>query len=185
MTDQAIIDLFWQRSEDAIRNTSQQYGRYLTKIAMNILNHREESEECVNDTYFSAWEQIPPERPQRLLPYLGRITRCLALNRHDYWAAQKRNSQFTLQLSELEECLPGADSVEAQYESGEVAAAISAFLRTQGADARNVFIRRYWFSDSIEEIARQFKMSESKVKSMLFRTRNKLKKHLESEGYPI
>lgn len=99
MTDQTIIDLFWQRSEDAIRNTSQKYGKYLMKIAMNILKYYEESEECVNDTYFAAWEQIPPDRPQKLLPYLGCITRCLVLNRYDYLTAQKRNAEFTLPYS--------------------------------------------------------------------------------------
>lgn len=185
MTDQTIIDLFWQRSEAAIRNTSQKYEKYLTKIAMNILNYYEEAEECVNDTYLTAWNQIPPDRPQKLLPYLGRITRCLALNRHDYLTAQKRNAAFTLQLSELEECLTGTDSAETQYEAGEVAAVISAFLRAQSPDICNIFIRRYWFSDSIAEIASRFHMSESKVKSILFRTRNRLKKHLESEGYHI
>lgn len=98
---------------------------------MNILKYYEESEECVNDTYFAAWEQIPPDRPQKLLPYLGRITRCLALNRYDYLTAQKRNVEFTLQLSELEECLTGTDSIETQYESGEVASSISSFLKMQ------------------------------------------------------
>ena len=185
MTDQTIIDLFWQRSEDAIRNTSKKYGKYLTKIAMNILKYYEESEECVNDTYFAAWKQIPPDRPQKLLPYLGRITRCLALNRYDYLTAQKRNVEFTLQLSELEECLTGTDSIEMQYESGKVASSISSFLKMQNSDVRNIFIRRYWFSDSITEIASRFNMSESKVKSTLFRTRKRLKKHLESEGYHV
>lgn len=185
MTDQTIIDLFWQRSEEAIRNTSKKYGRYLMKIAMNILNYYEESEECVNDTYLMAWEQIPPDRPQKLLSYLGRITRCLALNRYDYLTAQKRNIEFTLQLAELEDCLTGTDSLETQYESGELASVISAFLREQSSDTRNIFIRRYWFSDSIMEIASRFNMSESKVKSILFRTRKRLKKHLESEGYHI
>lgn len=185
MTDQTIVDLFWQRSEDAIQNTSQKYGKYLTKIAMNILNQYEESEECVNDTYLSAWNQIPPERPQNLLPYLGRITRCLALNRYDYLKAQKRNAAFDVQLSELEECLTGGESAETQYEAGEVSAAISAFLRTQKEEARNIFIRRYWYSDSITEIGERFYMSESKVKSILFRTRNRLKMYLESEGYRI
>lgn len=185
MTDQTIIELFWQRSEEAIRSTAQKYGAYLMKIAMNILSHYEESEECVSDTYFTAWNQIPPTRPQRLLPYLGRITRCLALNRYDYLTAQKRNSELTLQLSELEECLSGTDSPELQYESGELAGAISAFLRTQSADARNIFIRRYWFSDSIALIADRFQISESKVKTTLFRTRNRLRKYLEGEGYRI
>lgn len=185
MTDQTIVELFWQRSEDAIKNTDEKYGKYLTKIAMNVLGHHEEAEECVNDTYFSAWKQMPPDRPQKLSAYLGRITRCLALNRYDYLTAQKRNAEFTLQLSELEECLTGKASVEAQYEAGEVAAAISAFLRAQNADIRNIFIRRYWFSDSIADISECFSMSESKVKSLLFRTRNRLRKYLESEGYHI
>lgn len=185
MTDETIIELFFRRSEDAIRNTSQKYGKYLMKIAMNILGQYEESEECVNDTYMAAWNKIPPKRPQKLLPYLGRITRCLALNRYDYLTAQKRNAQFALQLSELEECLSGSNSVESEYEAGEIAAVISAFLREQKQDVRNIFIRRYWFSDNITEIASRFNMSESKVKSILFRTRNRLKKHLESEGYNI
>ena len=101
MTDQTILDLFWQRSEDAIRCTAEKYGAYLMKIAMNILRQNEESEECVSDTYLSAWEQIPPDCPQRLLPYLGRITRCHALNRWDYLTAQKRNPEFCVQLEEL------------------------------------------------------------------------------------
>lgn len=185
MTDEIIIDLFWQRSEDAIRNTSQKYGNYLTKIAMNILRQHEESEECVNDTYLAAWNQMPSDRPGKLLPYLGRITRCLALNRYDYLTAQKRNAEFTVLLSELEGCLSGTDSVEAQYEAGEVASAISAFLRTQSPEIRNIFIRRYWFSDSISDISDRFQMSDSKVKSALFRTRNRLKQHLESEGYHL
>lgn len=185
MTDQAIIDLFWQRSEEAIRNTSQKYGTYLTKIAMNILHYYEESEECVNDTYLAAWEQIPPDRPQRLLPYLGRITRCLALNRYDYLTAQKRNAAFTVQLTELEECLSRPDTIESAYENGELSSAISAFLRTLDSEKRNIFIRRYWFSDNITEIARRFEISESKVKSILFRVRKQLRKYLESEGYRI
>lgn len=185
MTDQEIIDLFWHRSEDAIRNTAMKYGAYLTKIAMNILHSFEESEECVNDTYLSAWEQIPPDRPQKFLSYLGRITRCLAFNRYDYLKAQKRNVGFTVQLTELEEVLSKPDTVESQYESGELASAISAFLRTIDYEKRNIFIRRYWFSDSIADIAERFAISESKVKSILFRVRKQLKVYLESEGYRI
>ena len=185
MTDETIIDLFWKRSEDAIKNTAQKYGNYLMKVAMNILNCYEESDECVNDTYYAAWEQIPPDRPQKLLPYLGRITRCRALNRYDYLKAKKRNSDFVLQLSELEECLTDSGSAESQFEAGELAAAISAFLRMQSTEVRNIFVRRYWFSDSVSEIAKRFCISESKVKSVLFRTRDRLKKYLESEGYHV
>ena len=185
MTDESIIDLFRKRSEEAIRNTAQKYGNYLTKVAMNILDCREEAEECVNDTYYAAWEQIPPNRPQKLLPYLGRITRCRALNRYDYLKAKRRNCDFTLQLSELEECLSDPNSVESRFEAGELAAALSAFLRTQSAETRNIFIRRYWFSDSVSQIAERFCVSQSKVKSVLFRTRDRLKKYLESEGYDV
>ena len=185
MTDQTIVDLFWRRSEDAIQATVQKYGKYLTKIAMNVLNCREDSEECVNDTYLAAWKQIPPDRPQKLLPYLGRITRCLSLNRYDYLKAQKRNGEFTVQLTELEECLSAPDTIENQYEQGELSAEISAFLRTLNSEKRNIFIRRYWFSDSVADIAKRFDLSESKVKSILFRVRKQLKQHLESEGYRI
>lgn len=110
MTDLEIVELYWRRSEEAISCTMKQYGRYLLKLAANILRLREEAEECVNETYFSAWNQMPPDRPAKLLPYLGRIARCLALNRYDYLTAQKRNTDFTLQLSELEECLSSPDS---------------------------------------------------------------------------
>ena len=185
MTDQTIIDLFWQRSEDAIQGTAQKYGKYLTKIAMNVLGCREDSEECVNDTYLAAWKQIPPDRPQKLLPYLGRITRCLALNRYDYLKARKRNGDFAVQLTELEEFLSAPDTIESRYEQGELSAEISAFLKTLNPEKRNIFIRRYWFSDSITDIAERFELNENKVKSILFRVRKQLKQHHESEGYRI
>lgn len=185
MTDESIVAQFWERSENAIKNTADKYGRYLTKIAGNILRLPEDAEECVNDTYFTAWKQIPPDRPQKLLPYLGRITRCLALNRHDYLTAQKRAAEFDVQLEELEDCLSAPNTVENQYEQGELASAISDFLRTLDSEKRNLFIRRYWFSDNIAELAKRFELSESKVKSILFRVRKQLRKYLESEGYWI
>ncbi|MBQ8638646.1 MAG: sigma-70 family RNA polymerase sigma factor [Lachnospiraceae bacterium] len=185
MTDDSIIAQFWERSENAISSTAEKYGRYLMKIAVNILRFPEDAEECVNDTYYTAWKQIPPDHPQKLLPYLGRITRCLALNRYDYLTAQKRNSDFTVQLTELEECLSQPETVESQYESEELSAEISKFLRSLDPEKRRLFVRRYWFSDSIEELASRFRMSESKVKSILFRVRKQLKRHLESEGYQI
>ncbi len=185
MTDESIVALFWERSENAIKNTAEKYGRYLMKIAINILHIHEAAEECVNDTYFTAWKQIPPDCPKELLPYLGRITRCLALNRYDYLTAQKRSVDFTLQLTELEECLRRPDTIESEYEYRELSSAISAFLRTLDAEKRNIFIRRYWFSDSIADIAKRFKIGESKVKVILFRVRKQLGKYLESEGYSI
>lgn len=185
MTDESIIAQFWERSEAAIQSASDKYGRYLMKVAMNILQLHEDAEECVNDTYYTAWEQIPPDRPNKLLPYLGRITRCLALDRYDYLKAQKRSVDFTLQLSELEECLSLPDTAASRYESRELASVISKYLRTLDAEKRNVFIRRYWFSDSMADIAARFAISESKVRTILFRVRKQLKKHLESEGYRI
>lgn len=182
MTDEQIVAQFWARSENAIRETEERYGRYLLKIAANILHIHEDAEECVNDTYYTAWNQIPPDRPQRLLPYLGRITRCLALNRHDYLTAQKRNADFSLQLSELEECLSLTETTESRYEADELAAAISAFLRMLDKEKRIVFVRRYWFSDSIADIAAQLSLSESKVKSILFRVRKHLKIYLNERG---
>lgn len=185
MEDNAIIELYWNRIEDAIRCTSDKYGRYLLKIALNVLNKREDAEECTNDTYLTAWNKIPPNRPNKLLAFLGRITRNIALDRYDYLSAKKRNSQFDVLLSELEQCLPSNNTVESDLDEGEIAASINRFLNKTNEDMRIVFVRRYWFSDSIKDIAERFNISESKVKSMLFRTRNKLRFHLEKEGHTI
>lgn len=185
MTDQEIVELYWKRSEEAVACTMRQYGGYLMKLALNILNIREEAEECVNESYLSAWNQIPPDRPLRLLPYLGRIARCLAFNRYDYLNAGKRGRNLTVQLSELEECLTAGGSAEQQYEEKEVAAAISRFLKSEDAQSRILFVRRYWYSDSIRQIAAYYGMTESKVKSQLFRTRGRLKEYLEKEGYVL
>lgn len=185
ITDKEIVELYWKRSEEAIACTIRQYGAYLMKLSLNILSIWEEAEECVNEGYFSAWNQIPPDRPLRLLPYLGRIVRCLALNRYDYLSAKKRDMSFSVQLSELEECLTHGNSTEQQYEEREVASAISAFLRTEDEESRNMFVRRYWYSDSVREIADRYGVRESKVKSLLFRVRGRLKEYLEKEGYVL
>lgn len=185
MTDPEIVALYWKRSEEAIVCTVQKYGRYLLRLAQNILRLREEAEECVNETYLSAWNQLPPDRPERLLPYLGRISRCLALNRYDYLHAQKRSANLTLSLSELEDCLPAPDPAEQQYESAELAAAISAFLRAQSREDRELFVRRYWYCDAVSEIAARYGLRENTVKSRLLRTRRRLKDHLEREGFVL
>lgn len=182
MDDEKIIDLFWERSELAIAETSTKYGLYCRTIALNILSDYSDAEECENDTYIAAWNTIPPTRPIKLFAFLGRITRNIALNRYDYHTAKKRRDGFHILLSELEECIPSTYSVELQYESDQVSKAISDFLRSIDSEIRIVFIRRYWYSDSIKNISKQFGISESKIKSMLFRTRNKLKAYLEKEG---
>ena len=182
MDDEKIVDLYWERSELAIAETSIKYGKYCRTIALNILSNHLDAQECENDTYIAAWNAIPPTRPIKLLAFLGRLTRNIALDRYDYNAAKKRNGKFNILLSELEECIPSANNVEMQYESGQVSMAISDFLRSIDSEIRVVFIRRYWYSDSLKDISKQLGISESKLKSILFRTRNKLKVYLEKEG---
>ena len=185
MTDLEIVALYWKRSEEAIVCTIQKYGRYLLRLALNILHIHEEAEECVNETYLSAWNQMPPDKPEKLLPYLGRISRCLALNRYDYLTAQKRSADFTVQLSELADILSTPDTPQQQCERAELAAVISDFLRSQNEEDRNLFVRRYWYSDSIRDISAQYGLRENTVKSRLLRTRQRLKAYLEKEGYAL
>jgi len=183
MDDEKILDLYWARSESAIQATGEKYGAYCTAVAQNILRSSEDAAECVNDAYLKTWESIPPQRPAVFRVYLGKITRNLALNRYKAQHTQKRGGdEMTLLFRELAECLPAADHVEQDYESSLVAAAINACLRSLDSEMRMVFVRRYWYADSVRAIAQRFHMSESRVKSMLFRTRKTLKSHLENEG---
>lgn len=183
--DKEIIDLFWERSEIAITELSRKFESYCLTIALNILSNRSDAEESVNDTYLATWNTIPPSRPKKLSAFLGRITRNIAMDRYDYYKAKKRNGEFDLLLSELDDCISSHDDVETQYEAGETAKQISTFLRGLDTGSRNTFLRRYWYSDSISDISKRFCMSESKVKSMLFRTRKKMKAYLEKEGITL
>lgn len=185
MEDSQIIDLYWHRKESAISATTEKYGRYLMKIAMNILRRREDSEECVNDTYLDVWNQIPPTRPNNLLPYVGRITRNKAINKLQYLTADKRNCELDVVLSELEDCFAFSDTPEYVFDNNEISKVISEFLRTCKKEHRHIFIRRYWFSDNILDISNELEISQSKVKSILFRVRKNLRKYLESVGYDI
>lgn len=185
MDDSRIIDLYWERSENAIQETDIKYGKLCLHLAKNILLNFEEAEECVNDTYFGAWNAMPPAKPKVLCAFITRITRNLALKKIEYSTAQKRNPEVVVSLTELDDCISDIENVERQYEVEVLARHISDFLRAQTYVSRNVFIRRYWFYDSICDIASRFSMSESKVKSMLFRTRNKLKTYLVKEGFDI
>lgn len=184
MEDSAIIELYWRRSEQAVGETAAKYGPYCMKISMNILSDLQESEENVNDTYLQAWNSMPPHRPDALSAFLGRLARNLALNRYKAGRAEKRGgSELTLSLEELDDCTPSGMRTEQKLYENALSDSISAFLKTQGEQARRTFVRRYFFCDSIEEIAGRFNMSQSKVKSLLFRTRNKLRIYLESEGF--
>lgn len=183
MDDKAIMALFEVRSEAAIVKTSEKYGKYLFKISWNVLHRHEDAEECVNDTYFTAWQQIPPDKPKKFLPYLGRITRALSLNRYNFLKAQKRNSHFDVLLSELEDCLTSVDSVESTFEAKELARSMNDFLERCKKEHRIIFVRRYWYGDSLAIIAELRNTTESNVKSILFRTRKKLESHLRKEGF--
>lgn len=186
MTDAQIIDLYWDRSEEAIAVTASAYGGYCTTIAWNILRNREDTEECVSDTWHRAWQSMPPERPNPLRAWLGKITRNLALDRWRAGRADKRGGgQMEVLLSELEGCLPAGDSPERQLEDREIAGAISAWLRTLSYHSRVIFVRRYWYGDSVSDIARALNMGQGAVKSALFRARNSLKAYLEQEGIDL
>lgn len=185
MEDKVIVDLFWKRSEIAISETQKKYNSYCYSIANNILKNYSDAQECVNDTYHAAWNSIPPTRPTVFKTFLGRITRNISLDRYDYNTAKKRNGEFDILLSELEQCIPAKNNVEKEYFDGEIPKLISDFLREETKEKRTLFIRRYWYSDSIKEIANLYGFSESKVKSILLRLRMKLKDYLEKEGINI
>lgn len=183
MKDDHIIELYFARSENAIKETDKKYGSYCAYIAENILHNSQDSEECVNDTYLRAWGSIPPKRPQSLRTYLGKITRGLAINRYKALCAKKRGGTSTdIVLSELEMCIPSTASVEGAIDEALLVKSIETFLKGQSTQNRNIFLRRYWYCDAISTIAEDFSMSESKVTSILFRQRVKLKEYLEKEG---
>ena len=183
MNDQEIIALFWARQESAISATADKYGRYCHSIAYNILYNHFDAEECVNDTYLGAWNSIPPQKPNNLSVYLGRITRNFALNRYKRNTVAKRGSgEVEVALSELENCIPDDTGIEQITEDALLVSVIDRFLYAQSRTNRNIFIRRYWHLCSIRDIADSYKMSESKVKNLLFCMRNELRKNLEKEG---
>ena len=186
MKDHEIIDLYWSRNEAAITATADTYGNYCYSIAYNILCNHEDSEECVNDTWLNAWKSIPPHRPSRLSTYLGKITRNLSLNRYKLLTAKKRGmGQVELALSELEGCVPSQTDMEQITDEMVLVNAIETFLRAQPRSERNIFIGRYWYLYSIRDLAGAYRMSESKVTSLLHRLRTKLKSHLEKEGISL
>ncbi len=183
MNDREIIDLYWARAEQAITETARRYGRYCHAIAYNILHSREDSEECVNDTWLRAWEAMPPHRPERLDTFLGKITRNLALNRWEKAAAAKRGSrQVAVAIEELHDCLPAADNIEHALDSMALTEALNRFLAAMPAETRRIFIQRYWYMRSIKSIAAELGAGESKVKMALLRARAELKQYLEKEG---
>ncbi len=183
MEDKAIVDLYWKRSDRAIPETECKYGNYCYTVAMRIVNNYEDAEECVNDTWLGAWNSMPENRPSYLGPYLAKLTRWLSLTKMKTQNRLKRGgNQVTLSLEELDTELGDGSDLAKQIELKDLSDFLNLFLKGLPADERKVFLARYWYAASIHEISEKNNWSESKVKSMLLRTRRKLKKALEVEG---
>lgn len=184
MDDEKIVELFWERDEQAIAETSAKYGALCGKIAYNILGDPQDSEEIVNQALLQLWESIPPQRPALFSAFLAKVVRNLSLNRLKAEHTQKRMaSEFAVSLDELDECIP--DEKSDQSDAEHIRDSINAFLDEQKQDLRKIFVLRYFYCESIEEIAKKTGYSEGKIKTALFRMRKKLKIHLESEGILI
>lgn len=183
MDDLDIIELFWRRSEQAIEETDKKYGRYCHTIACNICGSQQDAEECVSDTWFRAWNLMPPERPNVLSVFLGRLTRNIAINCIQSKSRKKRGSGETaLALDELNECIPGGTDPASAFDENELKKAICGFVARLPESEKAVFVLRYWYLASIDEISQKMKFSQGKVKTMLFRSRRKLASFLKEEG---
>lgn len=185
MEDTQIIGLFWARDPDAIPAASEKYGHYCAAIARNILCNQEDEEECINDTWLHAWNAMPPHRPQVLRTFLGKLTRNLSLKRLEMRNAQKRGGGDTAVWEELSELVSGRDEPTDEVLTRELAAAIDGFLSTLSREQRSLFLRRYWYYDSVTELAKRFGMSTNRVSVTLHRIREKLKAYLTERGYDL
>jgi RNA polymerase sigma-70 factor (ECF subfamily) len=184
MTDEGIVNLYWDRNEAAIKETDLKYGRYCFSISYNILSNKEDSDECVNDTGLKTWDSIPPNNPDSLRAYVGRITRNLALSRVEGTMAQKRGGgQLALCLDELSECVSGKDNISDIADKMALKECLNKFLAALKEDERVFFVQRYWYMMSVSDIARQSGCTESKVKMSLARSRDSLSVLLKKEGY--
>ena len=184
MTDEKIIELYFARAEVAIEETDKKYGAYCFQISENILHCKEDSEECVNDTWLKTWDTIPPTRPQCFKLFLAKIVRNLSFNKYKAKYADKRgNGELALILDELEECIAGKNDVEEFCMVKELQNALDKFVSSLPERECNVFVRRYFYSDSIKDISKRYGLLENNIRVMLNRTRNKLKVKLEEEGF--
>lgn len=184
MEDYKIVALYWKKDENAINETSRKYGAYCFAIADNILHNKEDSEECVNDTWLKAWNAMPPQRPTKLQIFLAKITRNLSFNRFNARSAEKRGGgEIILVLDELAECLASETDIASEYEAKELGQCIRSFVRLLSERDGNIFVRRYFFTESISQIARKYGLTENNIMVILSRTRKKLKVHLVKEGF--
>ncbi|MBQ9745424.1 MAG: sigma-70 family RNA polymerase sigma factor [Clostridia bacterium] len=182
MNDEEIISLYWARNERAIEETHVKYGHFCYSIANNILKNNEDSEECVNDTYYNVWNTVPPKRPNVFAAFLGRITRNLSLKRYRAKTAKKRAGG---QEAELSECIPDGAHIDERLSAEELGKSIDSFLRKLPLHEQQIFVLRYWYNEKVADIAKRSGFGESKVKMVLSRTRKKLASHLAKEGYFI
>ncbi|WP_255202642.1 RNA polymerase sigma factor [Acutalibacter muris] len=186
MEDQEIVQLFWERSETAIKETEIKYGAKLHHLAMKILNSRLDAEESVNDTFLETWNTIPPEKPDYFFAYIAKICRYLSFGKLDWRNAKKRSAELVSLTSEMELCIPDPSSEIDEGRTGEeIGQLINKFLSVLSEEKRLIFMRRYWYTDSVRSISERYGISESKVKTTLFRTRNDLKEFLRKEGVTV
>lgn len=186
MEDEKIVQLYWDRDEEAIPATARKYGQYCTAIVRNILGSREDAEECVNDTYLNAWNAMPPHRPRVLATFLGRIVRNVAVNRWRRGAAEKRGGgELAVVLDELGEVVSGGEDVEQALRYRELVEAINAFLEGLPPEKRGIFLCRYWYTDSVADIARRYGMRPGAVSMALSRLRTRLRAELEERGFVL
>ena len=183
MEDSKIVELYWAKNENAIKETDQKYGAYCFAIAENILHNKEDSEECVNDTWLKAWNTMPPQKPAKLQMFLAKITRNLSFNRFHARSAEKRGGgEIVFVLDELAECLAGESGAAGEYEARELGRCVRRFVRSLPERDGNIFVRRYFFTDSVAQIAGKYGLTENNVMVILSRTRTKLRTYLIKEG---
>lgn len=186
MDDSKIVNLYLARDEAALKQTAEKYGRCLRSLALHITDDLQTAEECENDTYMETWRSIPPHEPRDYLyAFLARITRNISLNRCRYQKQLKRSAFISELSTELEQCIFAPDDTDCKIDEIVLREMINGFLKTLTKENRNVFLRRYWYLDSIDAISKRFGISESKAKTMLFRSRNRLRNYLEKEGYTL
>lgn len=183
MDDASIIELLFGHDENALVEINRKYGSLATSITRHFLNQKEDAEECINSVMLDIWNQIPPDRPENLCAYICKIARRKAINKLKHSTAEKRNCKLSVSLSELNECFSDNRFPDDAFSAKELALAINEFLYSQDELSRNIFIRRYWYSESIGEIARFYNLNEKTVTTKLFRSRKKLKEYLKKEGY--
>ncbi len=185
MDDASIIELYFKRNEQAIAETGIKYGKLCFKVADNMLNNIQDTEECVNDTYMTAWNTIPPTRPVRFSAFLCKITKNLALKKIEYNIASKRNKNMTLSIDELSDCVSDKNTPEDELLIKELSSEINRFLSQQKEREQIIFVKRYWFYESVSDIAKDFNLTEKNTSAILLRLRQKLKAHLIKEGFNL